>query len=271
MKGRFLSVAALTLAVVPLCHGQKEQKPKCVGSYLSLYVEGTLQLTSVPKEACPIPNPCSVPHAEDSGSLSEGRPQVPVHGELLVPTEPSENTSSKALRFCVRVKDGTWRTQSVPYDQITSLSYGFIPQGAILTTTGATIISTSVSASTAVLAISNGINKTWKVGLGATGIGIAALVGIRAAWLAGFPFKGTQRKEWYYLVVNFNSNPDRVKDERSHAVSWDYSKTYYAPQGSLAVFAMDVESFWPTVLLLQSGTGIPLGSLPVPGQSGTGK
>ena len=284
MSKRSVFLAAFAIALVArLCHGQKVLKPDNIGAYKGIYVEGTLQLSKVDQnEACAgswyklIPETKKdswhklKPKTETKKLDKDGWPRQPVAGRLLVPTQGAADKEGNGLSFCVSTGGDQWRAASIPFDQITSLTYGFVPQGPVLSTTDAAIIGTAVTGSTAIVATTNAINKTWKVSLGATGIGIAAAMAFKALYNAGVPVPRTKRKSWYYLVVGFNTDPWEVFNQGDEAKKWDYSKTYYPSKGSFAVFAMETESFWPTVLFLQSGTGLPLGSLPVPGQSAKG-
>lgn len=227
--------------------------PRCFQTSRGWYVEGSLSLDSfaatnqAPKECLPDP------------TRSE-------NDQLKFPPSVSLNVSSpELLAVYVRQRDtaghDTWRRWTLPYNQITSLAFGFIPKQPGLSATQATIISTSVSGATAVLAISSGVNATWKASLGATGIGIAVVMGAFALKRHYCP-----KPEIYYLTIRYSDSPissDQLEKLRTNELKYPQ----YVPKGEIAVFAMGMDDFWGVTHVLQSRTGLPLTAVATPGQA----
>lgn len=149
----------------------------------------------------------------------------------------------------------------MPYNQVSSLAYGFIPKQPGLSATQASIIGSAISGATAVLAISSGVNATWKASLGSAGIGIALAMGAFAIRRHYFP-----KPEIYYLTIRYSDSPISSGElERLRTNELKYPQ--YVPKGEVAVFAMGMDDFWGVTHVLQSRTGLPLTAVATPGQA----
>lgn len=231
-------------------------------------MEGTITIPTDNKGVCPVKTgadqkclPIPTVDMRDDAFDKDDYPKRPVEGELIIKNGIGNND----FLFCVPIRESPgWRAYERKYDEIATPAFGYRPLEH-LGTDEATVISAATSATATIIATSKATNNTWKTGLGVAGLGYPVFYFVKGYIRRGYlPFREHAEPDTYYLAINSEGRYP-INSNGGH----DSQVFAPPPGGTLAVFALKEEGFWPAALTLQSLSGLPLGQLPRSGgQSG---
>ena len=172
----------------------------------------------------------------------------PLNGDLVACNNelrlyvPLAGDKTAKNRFEERV---VWRAS---YKQITAITQGFIPKSGMSGTDVTLMTATLAPGLTALTA--SGITNALRFGVGIPLVGVGGFFVLRAL------YDHFRTADWYYLIVSYASTG--ADEERKKA----FENEAYVPVGDAAAFALDMESFWPLVVIIGSKEGIPVRTWP---------